>query len=92
MADLSLLALWGRIAKEFDLQKLILKRATITGSTMRARNNQEKHRLLNLYMNIYGRYWSKASVYHKFIKRMLFQMYKVLMHVWSRATILERSF
>lgn len=32
----------GRIAKEFDLQKLILKRATITGSTMRARNSQEK--------------------------------------------------
>ena len=46
----------GRIAKEFDLQKLILKRATITGSTMRARNSQEKHRLLNLYMNMYGRY------------------------------------
>ncbi|MDW7545190.1 zinc-binding dehydrogenase, partial [Klebsiella pneumoniae] len=32
----------GRIAKEFDLQELILKRATITGSTMRARNSQEK--------------------------------------------------
>lgn len=45
----------GRIAKEFDLQKLILKRATITGSTMRARNSQEKHRLLNLYMNMCGR-------------------------------------
>lgn len=82
----------GRIAKEFDLQKLILKRATITGSTMRARNSQEKHRLLNLYRNMYGRYWSKASVYHKSIKPMLSQMYKVLMHVWSRATILERSF
>ncbi|WP_130802496.1 NAD(P)H-quinone oxidoreductase [Acinetobacter ihumii] len=32
----------GRMAKEFDLQQLILKRATVTGSTMRARNDQEK--------------------------------------------------
>lgn len=57
MADLSLLVLWVvELQKEFDLQKLILKRATITGSTMRARNSQEKHRLLNLYMNMYGRY------------------------------------
>lgn len=66
----------GRIAKEFDLQKLILKRATITGSTMRARNSQEKHRLLNLYMNMCGHYWSKASVYHKSIKPMLFRCTK----------------
>ena len=32
----------GRIAKEFDLQQLILKRAKVTGSTMRARTDQEK--------------------------------------------------
>ncbi|MCU4415079.1 NAD(P)H-quinone oxidoreductase [Acinetobacter sp. WU_MDCI_Axc73] len=32
----------GRMAKEFDLQQLILKRATVTGSTMRARTDQEK--------------------------------------------------
>lgn len=32
----------GRIAKEFDLQQLILKRANVTGSTMRARTDQEK--------------------------------------------------
>lgn len=82
----------GRIAKEFDLQKLILKRATITGSTMRARNSQEKAQIAQ---SLHEHVWpllSKASVYHKSIKPMLFQMYKVLMHVWSRATILERSF
>lgn len=45
----------GRIAKEFDLQKLILKRATITGSTMRARNSQEKAKLPNLCMSMCGR-------------------------------------
>lgn len=32
----------GRMAKEFDLQQLILKRANVTGSTMRARTDQEK--------------------------------------------------
>lgn len=32
----------GRMAKEFDLQQLILKRAKVTGSTMRARTDQEK--------------------------------------------------
>ncbi|MAK29034.1 NAD(P)H-quinone oxidoreductase [Acinetobacter sp.] len=32
----------GRYAKEFDLQQLILKRAKVTGSTMRARTDQEK--------------------------------------------------
>lgn len=32
----------GRIVKEFDIQELILKRALITGSTMRSRNDAEK--------------------------------------------------
>ncbi len=82
----------GRIAKEFDLQKLILKRATITGSTMRARKQRKKHKLPNLCMNMCGHYWHKVNVYRKSIKRMLFQMYKVLMHVWSKVIILERSF
>ena len=81
----------GRIAKEFDLQKLILKRATITGSTMRARNSQEKHRSLSHYMNMYG-LLEQGKCLPQIYKTYAFQMYKVLMHVWSRATILERSF
>lgn len=32
----------GRIVKEFDIQELILKRALVTGSTMRSRNDAEK--------------------------------------------------
>ena len=66
----------GRIAKEFDLQKLILKRATITGSTMRARNSQEKAQIAQSLHEHVCHYWSKASVYHKFIKRMLFRCTK----------------
>lgn len=33
----------GRFAKDFDLQQLILKRAKVTGSTMRARTDEEKY-------------------------------------------------
>ncbi|EBQ0031737.1 zinc-binding dehydrogenase, partial [Salmonella enterica subsp. enterica] len=35
----------GRIVKELDIQEIILKRAIITGSTMRGRTSEEKAKI-----------------------------------------------
>ncbi|WP_255577388.1 zinc-binding dehydrogenase [Elizabethkingia sp. JS20170427COW] len=35
----------GQVVEHLDLQKLMLKRATITGSTMRGRSLEEKHKI-----------------------------------------------
>ena len=60
----------GRIAKEFDLQQLILKRAKVTGSTMRARTDQEKAEITQslikpLHLKMWRKHiqqWSKVSI------------------------------
>lgn len=48
----------GNIAKEVDLLKIAVKRATITGSTMRGRTTQEKAEIAQSLLN---KVWGKLS-------------------------------
>lgn len=42
------------MVKEFDIQELILKRAVVTGSTMRSRDAAEKEEIAQQLIQKYG--------------------------------------
>lgn len=52
----------GRIAHDVDIQTLMLKRATVTGSTMRGRSAEEKGRSLRRYSAMSGRCCRRVNV------------------------------
>lgn len=59
---------------------------------MRARNSQEKAQIAQ---SLHEHVWpllAQGKCLPQIYKTYDFQMYKVPMHVWSKVTILERSF
>lgn len=80
----------GRYAKEFDLQQLILKRAKVTGSTMRARTDQEKSEITQSLRQHVWPLLSEGKSLPSFINPLALKIFPKLIHVWKKVSILAK--